>query len=303
MSRFQRPIRHRTNRPPGNASINWGNPISRGLVSAILGKQDVAYGKPPTTITAIYAHGSQGLTLNADGTYAQFTHRRAEFTNKCTYFAFYDNVSTAGGPNSFVFGDVEAGGFGYNAGLYDNGSQFLFYVKNTGGSGVSAVGTTASNVIASGIRHCGTYDGAEIAIWINGRREGTSAQSGNIGTDAFSLNVNRWNGASPHHTYLHVAYVFNRCLTPHEIKALSANPWLLFAHKGLVINYDAPLSRTAFQPNAFQLNAFQVWGGTAGTITFDGALMAAMSWPWPIITISKPQVVAAGQTPPDNVPS
>jgi hypothetical protein len=31
--------------------------------------------------------------------------------------------------------------------------------------------------------------------------------------------------------------------------------------------------------------------------------MAAMSWPWPQIVISQPQVVASGMTPPDNVPN
>jgi hypothetical protein len=39
------------------------------------------------------------------------------------------------------------------------------------------------------------------------------------------------------------------------------------------------------------------------TVTFDPALMAAMSWPWPQIVISQPQVVASGMTPPDNVPN
>jgi len=59
---------------------------------------------------------------------------------------------------------------------------------------------------------------------------------------------------------------------------------------------------TAFQPNAFQSNAFQIYGANFA-VAFDPSIMAAMSWPWTIITIAKPQVVAAGQTPPDNVPS
>jgi hypothetical protein len=35
----------------------------------------------------------------------------------------------------------------------------------------------------------------------------------------------------------------------------------------------------------------------------DPALMLAMSWPWPIIVFSQPQVVASGMTPPDSVPT
>lgn len=35
---------------------------------------------------------------------------------------------------------------------------------------------------------------------------------------------------------------------------------------------------------------------------FDFSVLQAMTWPWPVITFSKPQVVAAGMTPPDNLP-
>jgi hypothetical protein len=40
-----------------------------------------------------------------------------------------------------------------------------------------------------------------------------------------------------------------------------------------------------------------------GGVAFDPALMAAISRPWPDIVFSKPQVVAAGMTPPSNLPT
>lgn len=179
--------------------------------------------------------------LNCDTLSAQFLHPTSSFTNQCTYFMYYDRPSVSGSPSSFLLGNVEAAGVGYNAGLYDNTGNYLFYVKNASGTPVSATSTTASNVIGvtANIKLCGTYDGAEVGIWFDGRREAVSGQTGNIGTTSFGLNVNRWNSGSGHHIELHVAYVWNRCLTQQEIKSLSANPWQLFAHKGLVGAWDA----------------------------------------------------------------
>jgi hypothetical protein len=216
----------RFNQQPQQAvAIDWGNPLTKGLISCIDGRTnyDLMAGAP-TTNTAAQANGTGGAgPAYASGTYQTFPFNRSSITNKFTYFLFCDHT-TAG--NSFLFGDVETAGAGYNAGLYTNGSNFLLFVK-TGGSGTSVTSTSSANPIKS-LRLGGTYDGANMRIFINGVREASTAKTGNVDTGAFALNLNRWNGSSPHSGNAFLRLVFNIVKSDAEMRELSDNPWQVF---------------------------------------------------------------------------
>jgi hypothetical protein len=48
---------------------------------------------------------------------------------------------------------------------------------------------------------------------------------------------------------------------------------------------------------------FDEWLDPPAAQAFDPAFMAAMSRSWPDIVFSRPQAVASGMTPPDNLPT
>jgi len=73
------------------------------------------------------------------------------------------------------------------------------------------------------------------------------------------------------------------------------------ARKGI---FDPALEPAGiFDPALDQAGIFDETLGETASGAFNGALMAAMSRPWPDIVFSKPQIVASGMTPPDTVPT
>jgi hypothetical protein len=214
--------------PQEVVEVDWMNPLAVGLVAFIDRGRNVATSAAYTAGTALPTVGPSGVATLADGAYLQYAFNRSTFTNQCTYFALYDRLSGVGGPNGFVFGDVQGAGAGYNAGLYDNDTKFSLFLK-TSGAGTAVSSTTASNGFIGNVAHAGTYDGANLAIYINGRKEATAAKTGNIDAGAFELNINRWNSASPQHDRFYLGFVWNRALSDAEIKSLSNSPWQLFS--------------------------------------------------------------------------
>ncbi len=223
--------RETTEQPGISSGINWSNDLCRGLVHAVdFGSAypvDVASGVVATFNNGTREDGTSGIGQHYSATqYATLQFKRAVFADKATYLLFFDTYAPLGG-NSFLFGDVEAASVGYNAGLYSNGTVFLFFIKNSGGTGISASSTTVSNTAKTRFVLAGTYDGANVKIWVNGVNEGTSAQTGNIGTGAFALNVNRWNGSSAHGVRPYHGLIWNRALSAGEIAAVTRNPWIV----------------------------------------------------------------------------
>ncbi len=255
----------RFNRQPQYlAPIDWSNPITRGLISVIDGRsnRDLLGNAPPTANTASSSYGGNGKAVEyGSGTYETFAFNRSKIVNALTYVTLTD-YNPPGTPNSFLFGDVQASGTGYNSGLYSNGSVFSFFVK-TSGAGTSINGTTAANFALTNLLHAGSYDGANIRIYINGKLEGTTAKTGNVDTGAFSLNINRWNTASLHGGKFYLGMAWNRSLTADEHASLRANPWQIF---------QAPARRKFAPPAAgIQLDAVANSGyqAAASTYTFD----------------------------------
>jgi hypothetical protein len=216
----------RYTQPQGGAvAIDWANPITRGLLNVIDGVsgRDLLAGGP-TSDSTIRGVGSSGVGEQfSTSAYSIFPCQRSQISDKCTYFLLTD-FDSAG--NSFLFGDVEAGNVGYNAGLYSNGTNFNFFVK-TGGSGTSATSATSA-IPVKNLRFGGTYDGANIRIYINGTVDGSAAKTGNVDAGSFSLNLNRWNGTSGHAGRTYLGLRWSRALSAAEHKSLADNPWQIF---------------------------------------------------------------------------
>lgn len=248
-------MRH-SRQPQYLAPIDWSNPITRGLISVIDGRsnRDLLGNAPPTANTASSSYGGNGKAIEyGSGTYETFALNRSKIVNAVSYVTLTD-YTPPGTPNSFLFGDVQASGTGYNSGLYSNGSVFSFFVK-TGGAGTAASGTTSSGFAIANLLHGGSYDGANIRVYVQGKLEGTAAKTGNVDAGAFSLNINRWNTASLHGGKFYLGLVWNRSLTADEHASLRANPWQIF---------QAP-ARRKFAPTAAGGDVSVALTGTAAT--------------------------------------
>lgn len=227
--------------PQEAVGIDLGNPLTHGLVRLIPAPQlpEVVEGNFATTDTTVNALTSTGRSRSyASGTYAEWAMNRSQITNAVTIFSLLDIV-VSGSPNNFLVGDVQAGGLGYNYGLYSNSTFFSFFLK-TGGAGTGVNGTSLSNVDRRGVCLAGTYDGADQRIFVNGVQEGSTAKTGNVDAGAFSLVLNRWNGDSAHTGRHYLTGVWNRALSAQELQSLTANPWQLFAPIPIPANTYTP---------------------------------------------------------------
>lgn len=234
--------------PQGSLQIDWSNPITKGLISAIDGVsgQDLLAGSPTVNTTTLGA-GNSALGRTLPG-YLSFPFlQRSKITNQLSCFILED-LGQSGVGNNFHLGDVEAGSVGYNFGIYSNGSPFQFIVK-TGGAATGAGGTTSATSAAGALprfKVCGTYDGSNLRLYVNGLLEGIAAKTGNVDTTPFSLNVNRWNGASEHIGRFYLGLVWNRALSDAENKSLAENPWQVLKPAQRRLAYDLPPTLKTF---------------------------------------------------------
>ncbi len=214
-------------RQPASPKRLAQKPICAGLVSAIdfRSMRDVAQRNiTPSNDSGYPQPGIDGLARSfSTTTWASWGfNNRGRIGNQVSAFMLFDKTTSTGG-NGFIFGDVQLSGAGYNWGLYSNNSNFFMFVK-CGGTGVSASSTTAANAIQR-VACLGIYTGAAVEMWVNGARQGTAAQSGNVDTGSFDLSLNRWNSSAHHNINPVIALAWNRALSPAEAFSISKNPW------------------------------------------------------------------------------
>ena len=227
------PITPRTLQSQIPIEIDWSNPLTKGLIAAIdpVSGTNLISKAPPTFSNAaksVTKNGVAKVTIVNTSSYETYTFNRSTVNNACSYFVLCDYALPTGSPSTFILGDVEASGVGYNAGLYSNTGNFSFYVKNTSGIVASVTSTTTALSAINNLRLAGTYDGANIRVFVNGVNEASNGHTGNVGIDAFSLNFNRWNNYVGFGVSLNIGLVWNRALSNAEIKSISDNPWQIF---------------------------------------------------------------------------
>jgi len=230
----------RTRQPQYPVGIDWGNPVTRGLVfataennptlDAVTGKLGSLSGTPP-----VLTPSTRGIAAKGVGTGHYSFGTRADIgpsgTDKITVFVLADNINDTSCSGMFVSKTETL--YNFRLGVNSGPQQFAFGVASVAEvvmfptSSMGALAPYGSRVVPV----AGVYDGANAAIFVDGLRRATVAKTGTFQApgDAFSVlsrgdSGERLSGAS----VLFVA-IWNRALSDAEIKSLSDNPWQIFS--------------------------------------------------------------------------
>lgn len=240
------PAPWRRQQPLGRVEVDWGSPLSQGLLRLWNFAQPLSVSelvKGPAdytvvnTITPESTHFGLGL-LKAVNSYATTNDDyRTEIGSQLTWFLDFEMASAAN--NSFILGNCQANGAGYNSGLYVSGTgKPILFVRNTSGTGVAATGSTT---LAADIRYqmVGTYDGANIRIYLNGLLEATQAQTGNVQQTDYDTGLNRYNNASLMVVRYVLGGVAKRVWSPGDVLDYRRNPWQQLKQRHLRVFFPA----------------------------------------------------------------
>jgi hypothetical protein len=226
----------RYRQPALRTDINWHNPLSQNLLrlwnfAQPLSVAELVRGPADVTVTGTLEHQGTGFALGLykpSSAYAVTNDNyRLDIADKVTWFLEFELASATN--NSFIFGNVQPNGTGYNAGLYVSGAgKPIFFLRNSGGTSVNALGTTT---LAADTRYqmVGTYDGAALKIWLNGVNETSAvpspAQTGSVQQTDYDTTLNRWNNGSSLLVRYVIGGVANRTWSPGDVAAFKQNPY------------------------------------------------------------------------------
>jgi hypothetical protein len=236
----------RTRQPLGRVEIDWKNPLSQNLLRLWNFAQPIAVtelvkGPADYTVVGAMEHQATGFALGLfkpNGAYALTNDDyRLDIAGRLTWFLEFELASATN--NSFILGNVQSNGTGYNSGLYVSGSgKPIQFVRNTSGTGVAATGTTT---LAADTRYqmVGTYDGANIRIYLNGILEATQAQTGSVQQTDYDTGFNRYNSSSTLLVRYVLGGVANRTWSPGDVQAFKRNPYQMLKQQELTIYYPA----------------------------------------------------------------
>lgn len=243
----------RTSQPQQPASIDWGNPITRGLVFAGIGGQRYQYVNKKLISTVDGTMSLKGKTSRGDSGY----YNQAEDTSDLTIIAGVYLTSNNGDYGAFEYGYYVSAGDNSNRGFGLSGAGNNIYIANRRDSGA------ITDVKAVSLPYIGVFgysgSGGQTCTWYeNGAAGGTVAWSGAAwaadGRKTAKLAVSSSTGKGAF-----FQFQWNRVLSADEHKSIAANPWQVFA----------PQPRKLWVVPAGGIN---LAGGGADTAAATGAL-------------------------------
>jgi hypothetical protein len=247
----------RTRQPQGPTRIDWSNPLTRGLRSAILPHLgfDAVANNLQSAGTRTVAVRNYGLAKSfAAGNTCEFAHRpNYALTGEMSVAALFQELSgsTYGGTIASKATSDNNSSFDFRASFASSGGDQKPILTRGNGT---AYRSFAVSTATPAIRDSGAFIAASAPstiqsssiIYINGLAYSTT-DTGGTGTGAAAdastapLRLgNRYDGAISLVGYIGVLYLWNRMLSSTEHAALYVNPWQLFAPSRRVWMYLGP---------------------------------------------------------------
>ena len=224
-------------KPVVGSQIDWSNPLSRGLVGCWLMNEgggakiiNLKNSQKETLTNAVWQNYIKGSSIYTDNDqYIQFTNKISGYgiTNKMTAVWMGVVTGIATDQSGFLWGQHDNDSLTYDWGIYRSYStqRFAFYI--TTATALSATMPNNSSPLNLPSMVVGTYDGANIKIYQNGIAGTITAQTGNVtNVDNFYLGYT-WGNLGVSYVLMKTSYLllFNRALSPSEIRSLYENPY------------------------------------------------------------------------------
>ena len=226
-------------KPNLGVPINWSNPLSKGLVGCWLmnegGGNIIAdlsgNGRNGSVVNALWSPGKYGTTLAFDDSGDYVDLGRASWVDYLPEISIVasvknNNVSKVG-TNDYIVDKWTNWNCFYLA--WDATEKFHFEVRTNTAGGVSVQSSVRDGTIQHHL--AGTYDGANIRLYVNGELDGgPKAQTGTVRSAVNNLYISSsvnsattsWDGI------IDYVFIYNRALSASEIAELYRNPFGIF---------------------------------------------------------------------------
>lgn len=230
-----------TRQPQQRCSLDWCNPINRGLVEAYnwIDKVDLVAQRGAITDYAVAAIGPAGRAVTFSAELHVITGKQWNGATNWTFLtvalpdtsktaAISFSQATSGGQSYLLFNTNS--GYGSSAGYFGFGSG-----ATSGGSAITAV---AGGIVAYPATYIGTQSDQR-RIYRDGVLLGTGASGGiTVSGSPHKTCLNGIDGyggwASSGSKYF-LTMIWDRALSPAEIARIGANPWQLFQPRRIYI--------------------------------------------------------------------
>lgn len=239
----------RTSQPQGQASIDWNNPITRGLIEAYLpigtrGVDVIAAAPMPVGVSTVNVRvGKYGRASVFSSSLNARNSARMQSLAECSIFAIALNSGTSATTEICGYGNSGSANPLFMLGMSPSSPTPSFRVRDTANTNQEVSGGTwasASDAILCGTRsEAGNFQ----KMYVNGLEANTAAATamGSVAFDRWAVGGLRRNTDGLYLTgSVYLAAAWNRALSPAEVKSLSDNPWQIFVPANRSWALEAP---------------------------------------------------------------
>lgn len=231
-----------TRQPQVPVGIDWGNPLTRGLVGAwdVSGKSLTGLVGDLTKTSVNLLPTSSGISFNLNGSLSYLTNtENKQATSIPLSFFCIINFKTIKTQRIF---DVSTGTTADDViGIQMTNDASIFAQHYDGATNA----TTTSHVISASKKYvvCAVFNGlSSRSLYIDGKLINTNTTNvvAPSGINRVTIGYAPWSGTEYYDGYILSPLLFSRALSNSEIKSLSENPWQIFKPKSRPVFIDAP---------------------------------------------------------------
>ena len=224
----------RTSQPQGAVGIDWGNPITYGLVNHFNSVTGISRSKITTGVTKLTPR-AKGIILSPQSTESGYSSPQPG--EAVTFLAViernFQSFSDTQGDPIFRYGSNSFGsafGTGLVCDGYANGLALKFFLRQASGAGELAIVDTVTASSGSKLQIViGRYKKSSVFdLTINGVLTVGTPTANGVDTTFYNRIYTGGNNNTQSKGGTYLAAAWKRALSDAEIKSISANPWQIF---------------------------------------------------------------------------